>query len=93
MPETIEKERNSLYESCAIGYEYGKTPVQSGAARLGAEGLQFSIPLPIVTGWGIKSTIKLYLVRFYLVKPRKTIKLREQPKTSGTHVRVMTSTT
>lgn len=29
---------------CAIGYEYNKTPVQSGSARLGAEGLQFSIP-------------------------------------------------
>ena len=29
---------------CAIGYEYGRTPVQSGAARLGGTDLQFSIP-------------------------------------------------
>lgn len=29
---------------CAIGYEYGKVSVQSGSARLGASGVQFSIP-------------------------------------------------
>lgn len=29
---------------CAIGYEYNKVSVQSGAARLGATGVQFSIP-------------------------------------------------
>lgn len=47
--ETIRKSKIDLENQhfkpfCAIGYEYGKTPVQSGAARLGAEGLQFSIP-------------------------------------------------
>ncbi len=29
---------------CAIGYEYNKVSVQSGTARLGASGVQFSIP-------------------------------------------------
>lgn len=29
---------------CAIGYEYNKVAIQSGAARLGATGVQFSIP-------------------------------------------------
>lgn len=32
---------------CAIGYEYNKVAVQSGAARLGAE-VQFSIPRRVV---------------------------------------------
>jgi len=66
-----------------IGYEYGKTPVQSGAARLGAEGLQFSIPLPIITGWGNKSMIKVIL-SVYHIDTCKTIKLREQPKAQTT---------
>ena len=29
---------------CAIGYEYNRVNIQSGAARLGATGVQFSIP-------------------------------------------------
>lgn len=30
---------------CAIGYEYNKVSLQSGQARLGSTGNQFSIPL------------------------------------------------